>query len=130
MQHAAEMLIAMSIGMMVLGGLFGVALAVGGTDFKTVQEEAPAVTALVMAFNMAVPMGLWMRYRGHSRARSLEMGAAMFAPGVFAVALMELALIEAGLVCGVECGVMIPVMLGLMLYRRKDYGPAHGPVAH
>jgi hypothetical protein len=126
MRHAGEMLLAMVIGMMVLGGLFNLALSASGTDFDAVQDDAPAITALVMAFNMALPMGLWMRFRGHSRARSVEMGTAMFAPGVFAVALMELALIEAGVVCGVECGVMIPAMIGLMLFRRKEYVPRNG----
>jgi hypothetical protein len=58
-----------------------------------------------------------------------EMGAAVFAPGLLAVALMELALIEAGVGCGVECALMIPVMLGLMLYRRTEYGASHRPVA-
>lgn len=130
MRHAGEMLLAMVFGMMLLGGLFNLGLAVGGTDFGTVQNDAPVVTALVMAFNMALPMALWMRYRGHSRARSVEMGAAMFAPGLFAVALMELALIKAGVVCSIECGVMIPVMLGLMLYRRKEYGRGHRLAPH
>jgi hypothetical protein len=125
MWHASEMLLAMVVGVMVLGGLFRVVLAVAGTDVGTVQNDAPEVPALVMAFNMALPMALWMRYRGHSRARSVEMGAAMFAPGLFAVALMELALIEAGVVCGVECAVMIPAMFILMLYRRKDYTHPH-----
>jgi hypothetical protein len=129
LRHAGEMLLAMVVGMAILGGLFGLALAAGGTDFRTVQNDAPVITALVMAFNMALPMGLWMRFRGHSRARSVEMGAAMFAPGLLAVALMELALIGAGLVCTVECAVMIPVMVGLMLYRRGDYIHPHRELA-
>ena len=127
-RHAVEMLLAMLIGMMLRGGLFRLILAVAGTDYSAVKNDAPEVPALVMAFNMALPMALWMRYRGHSGARSVEMGAAMFAPGLFAVALMELALIETGAVCGVECAVMIPAMFILMLYRRKDYTHPHrGP---
>lgn len=124
-RHAVEMVLAMLIGMMVLGSLFRLVLAAAGTDFTTVKNDAPEITALVMAFNMALPMALWMRYRGHSRTRSVEMGAAMFAPGVLAVALMELALIEAGLGCGVECAVMIPAMFILMIHRRKDYTDPH-----
>ena len=116
----------MVVGMMVLGGLFNLGLAAAGTGFDAVQNEAPVVTALVMAFNMALPMAVWMSYRGHSSSRSIEMGAAMFAPGLLAVALMELALIKAGAVCSVECGVMIPVMVGLMLYRWKDYASVGG----
>lgn len=65
----SEMLLAMVIGMMVLGGVFDLVLAVGGTDFSTVKSDALEVPALVMAFNMVLPMALWMRYCGHSRAR-------------------------------------------------------------
>jgi hypothetical protein len=46
-------------------------------------------------------------------------------PGLFAAALMELSLIEAGVVCGLECAVMIPVMFIVMWHRREDYTDPH-----
>ena len=60
-RHYVEMLIAMFVGMGVLGG--GVAAA--GVDVE------PAELALLwMAFTMSVPMVAWMRYRGHGWAAS------------------------------------------------------------
>ena len=77
-----------------------------------------------MAFDMSVGMVVWMRYRGHGWASTLEMVGAMFAP---AVLLAPLSL------DGRHLGrashdrhtrAMLPLMLLVMLRRRAEYGGA------
>ncbi len=73
-RHYLEMVVAMLVGMAVLGTLHGLAW--------------PALTArtdvgvLVMATDMAIGMGAWMRVRGHSWRGIAEMSATMYAPFV------------------------------------------------
>jgi hypothetical protein len=121
-RHAVEMVVVMFVGMAVLGAVEGAVLALAGISTRDLVDDAPAVAALGMAFNMALPMTLWMFHRGHSRARGLEMGLAMFAPGVVAVVLLATTAIEGGAVCGFECMFMLPLMLSVMWLRRADYG--------
>ncbi len=77
-RHYLEMVVAMLVGMVVLG--------------PAEQLVWPALTAradvgvLVMATNMSIGMGAWMRFRGHSWRGIAEMSAAMYAP--FAVLLV------------------------------------------
>ena len=120
-RHAVEMIVVMFIGMAVMGAIAAAALAAAGSSTAELVDDAPAVAALGMAFNMALPMTLWMLHRGHSRARSLEMGLAMFAPGLLAVVLLATTAIESGAVCGFECMLMIPLMLAVMWVRRAEY---------
>ena len=128
MRHAVEMILVMFVGMAVMGAIAAGALAAAGISTRELVDDAPAVAALGMAFNMALPMTLWMLYRGHSRARSLEMGLAMFAPGLLAVALLATTAIESSAVCGLECMVMIPLMLAVMWVRRAEYeSPPRAP---
>jgi hypothetical protein len=83
--HYLEMVVAMAVGMIVLapvwswaGGLFGWTAALDRAD----------VSSMVMATNMTVAMGAWMKVRGHTWRPIVEMGAAMFLP--FAVLLVPL----------------------------------------
>ena len=70
--HYAEMLVAMLVGMVVLGWAEGL-IWPGSMDRADVG-------ALVMATNMAVGMGAWMRVRGHAWRGIGEMSAAMYLP--------------------------------------------------
>jgi uncharacterized RDD family membrane protein YckC len=77
-------------------------------------------------FNMTVPMVLWMRHRGHSTARIVEMAGAMLAVGLIAVACLWASVIESTAICGLECALMVPAMIGVMLLRRGEYArPVH-----
>ncbi|HUQ60015.1 hypothetical protein [Lentzea sp.] len=112
-RHGAEMLVAMLVGMALLGPLW------------TPQGVEPA--ALWMAVSMSVPMALWMRYRGHGRI--LEMCAAMAVPY-----LVLLVPYWAGLLDGeaVEMGghlLMLPAMAAVLVLRRHEHGtPSANPV--
>jgi flagellar biosynthetic protein FliP len=108
--HYVEMVAAMIIGMVALGPLWP-------SDWLARAD----VDALVMATNMTVAMGLWMRIRRHSWPRTVEMCAVMYLPFVALLvpywlgALSGHALMMAGHV------IMFPLMLVAMLWRRSEY---------
>jgi hypothetical protein len=59
----AEMCIVMCVGLAVLDAQFyGVARIIGYSDPAV---QLPEVSTLIVAVNMAVPMIVWMRFRGH-----------------------------------------------------------------
>ena len=76
-RHFVEMVVAMILGMAVLGGLaYGLLSLVGLGD----AQIRPELELFVMVLNMSVGMGLWMRHRGHRWSSILEMSGAMFVP--------------------------------------------------
>jgi hypothetical protein len=77
-RHYLEMVVAMLVGMAVLGSLHSLV-------WPSLTARAD-VAVLVMATDMAIGMGAWMRFRGHSWRGIAEMSAAMYAP--FAVLLV------------------------------------------
>jgi hypothetical protein len=83
------------------------------------------VMALVMATDMSLGMGAWMRYRGHSWGPIAEMTAVMYLPfALFLLAVWGGAMSGAAML-GAGHLLMLPTMLGLMVWRREEYG--HGP---
>jgi hypothetical protein len=124
--HFGEMVVAMIVGMMLLGALDRVALVAAGTSVFAVRESAPAVMALVMAFNMTAGMTVWMRHRGHSWARVADMAGAMFIPAIGAIALSWYGVVDSGSILAVEHIAMLPAMVAVMLLHRDEYSrPAH-----
>lgn len=113
-RHAIEMVIAMLVGMVVLGPVWSFAWP--GLDANTTAG------VLVMATNMSIGMAVWMRIRGHGAAAIAEMCAAMYLPFLvllpftWAGLLPDMALMTAGHV------LMVPAMLVAMLRRRHEYG--------
>ena len=77
-RHYLEMVVGMLVGMAVLGSLHSLV-------WPSLTDRAD-VAAMVMATDMAIGMGAWMRFRGHSWRGIAEMSAAMYAP--FAVLLV------------------------------------------
>ncbi len=73
-RHYLEMVVAMLVGMFALGPLED---AVWPALFARTD-----VGVLVMATNMSIGMGAWMRFRGHSWRGIAEMSAAMYLPFV------------------------------------------------
>ena len=124
-RHLLEMVLAMMVGMAVLG----VALAVLG--------EPPGYANLFVRYGlmgafMAAPMVGWMRYRGHPWSDGLEMTAAMLVPTLALVAPVELGVAVPGLSEGslmmLSHVAMIAGMVVLMIYRFERY--AHGWQCH
>jgi hypothetical protein len=112
-RHYLEMVVAMLVGMVVLG-------PVEGLVWPDLTARAD-VGVLVMATNMAIGMGAWMRYRGHSWRGTAEMSASMYAPFLvllvpfWAGAIGESALMTWGHL------LMLPAMAAAMLLRPAEY---------
>jgi hypothetical protein len=117
-RHFAEMLLAMFVGMAVLGGLAELVFTLSGSSFS---DQSAGVHVMLMGFNMTVPMVGWMAYRGHTRARSVEMAAAMIVPSLVAAALAWAGALDGGAALGLQHAAMIPAMLGVMLWRYDEY---------
>jgi hypothetical protein len=117
-RHFGEMLLAMFLGMGVLGGLAELAFAAAGSSLS---DQPGGSRVMLMGFNMTVPMIIWMSYRGHSVARNAEMAMSMIVPSIAAAALAWAGALESGAALGVQHAVMIPAMLAVMLWRYEDY---------
>jgi len=124
-RHLLEMVVAMMIGM----GVLGLALAALG--------EPPGYANLLLRYGlmsafMAAPMVACMRYQGHSRRDGGEMTVAMVVPMLAPVVLVEMGVAVPGLSEGslmvVSHVAMIAGMVALMLYRFDRY--AHGSHDH
>jgi len=117
-RHLLEMVVAMMVGM----GVLGLALAAVG--------EPPGYANLLVRYGlmgafMAAPMVAWMRYRGHSWSDGAEMTAAMLFPMLAPVALVELGVEVPGLSEGslmvLSHAAMVGGMVALMAYRFDRY---------
>ncbi|MEU8206864.1 hypothetical protein [Streptosporangium sp. NPDC049046] len=113
--HYVEMIIAMFVGMVVLGML----LSAVGLGFS--HDRQPELAYLLMAFDMSVGMAAWMRYRGHGWASTLEMCAAMFVPVVPLFPLLWLGFIDGGSLMTIAHVAMFPLMLAVMFRRLDEY---------
>jgi hypothetical protein len=120
------MVVAMLLGMFVLGGALVLVLGAFGIDVDSWSSDAPALLLISMAFTMTVPMVAWMRYRGHGWTPALEMTAAMFVPSFVTVGLLWLELVEdIDALLVIEHVAMLLAMLAVMLARYAEYA---GPV--
>jgi hypothetical protein len=121
-RHYVEMVVAMVLGMAVLGIPAEAGLRIIGTSTSELQNDAPAVALLGMAVIMTVPMVGWMAYRGHGRRPNSEMAASMFLPTFGVIALLWGGLVEDFMtLMTLEHVVMLPSMLVAMLLRRAEY---------
>ena len=125
-RHYLEMLLAMGVGMVVLGGLDSAVLSAVGSSTARVEEEAPALILLAMGFNMTVPMVAWMRVRGHAWGPSAEMAASMILPSLAVVGFLAAGVVtDLGTLLGIQHVVMLPAMLVAMLLRKDEYSHPH-----
>ena len=112
-RHYLEMLVAMIAGMVVLG-------AAEGLVWPGLDDRAD-VHALVMATNMAIGMGAWMRIRGHDRRHTVRMCAAMGLGFVPVLPAYWAGLIGAEAMEMLGHGLMLVLMLVVMLRDRHDH---------
>ena len=131
LRHLLEMIAVMMLGMCVLGAAWGAFHeVVFGNAFADAWRDYVVLAAFAMAFNMTVPMVLWMRYRGHSWERGGEMAAAMNLPLLPLLVLYSLDVIPAQAVLGLQMVLMIPAMVPAMLYRKEEYSAPHQRAWH
>jgi hypothetical protein len=131
LRHLLEMIVVMMLGMCALGAAWGAFHEiVFGSAFADAWRDYVGLAAFAMAFNMTVPMVLWMRYRGHSWERGGEMATAMNLPLLPLLLLYSLDLIPAPAVLGLQMMLMIPAMVLAMLYRKEEYSATHQTAWH
>ncbi len=125
-KHYLEMVVAMFVGMFVLGGAAATLLGLAGVDLSDWHTDAPALMLLWMATTMTVPMAAWMRLRGHGWAATAEMSASMYLPTFLAIALLAAGAVEGhGTLMAIQHVVMFPAMLAAMLLRPAEYAGHH-----
>jgi flagellar biosynthetic protein FliP len=120
------MIVAMMLGMCVLGAAFGALhVVLFGSGFAAAWQRHVELAAFAMAFNMTLPMVLWMRHRGHSWERGEEMAGAMFVPALALLVLFWLGGIPDGAVVPLQMVLMLLAMILVMLYRVDEYSAPH-----
>jgi hypothetical protein len=126
MRHYLEMVVAMFVGMAVLG----LPLYAVGTGWHELAIESPAIGFLGMATSMTVPMVGWMMYRGHGRRANMEMSASMFVPTFAVIALTWADVVtDTGALMTIEHVAMFVAMAAVMLLRPAEYIHRHGVAA-
>jgi hypothetical protein len=118
-RHYLEMVVAMVTGMVVLGGLLSGAVAATRLDHRL--GSRPELAAFEMALTMSAGMIVWMRYRRHTWASTLEMVGAMFAPVIGLTPLTWLDIIPSESLMMLTHAAMLPLMLVIMIRRRHEY---------
>jgi hypothetical protein len=108
-RHFVEMLLAMVVGMVVLGPLW--------PDLHGSTE----LHLLVMATNMTLGMAVWMAVRRHRWVAIAEMGLAMYVPFVVLLPPFWAGWLSAGAVFVLGHVLMLPAMLLAMLRRPSEY---------
>ena len=125
-RHYVEMVVAMFLGMVVLGAPAGWALGAVGSSWSELNTDAPELMLLGMAVTMTVPMVGWMRHRGHGWRANTEMSASMLVPTFGAIALLQADVVDdVGALLVVEHVAMLLGMLGAMLLRPTEYTHHH-----
>jgi hypothetical protein len=112
-RHYLEMVVAMLAGMVVLGPLEGL--------MWPALAARPDVGAMVMATNMSIGMGTWMRFRGHSWRGVAEMSAAMYVPFMVLLVPFWAGAIDEGALMTWGHLLMLPAMAVPMLLRPHEY---------
>lgn len=116
-RHYIEMVVAMLLGMAILGSASSLLIDL---------PDRTAVTLVEMAVWMTVPMIAWMRFRGHGWRATNEMAAAMLLPAAGTLALLGTGVVtDPDLLLMLEHTVMLPAMLVAMLLRRQEYTGHH-----
>jgi hypothetical protein len=127
-RHYVEMVIAMFLGMAILGLPAGWALSAMGSSWSALNDDAPALMFLGMATTMTVPMVAWMMYRGHGLRANAEMSASMFVPTFAVIGVLWAGIVtDLGVLMVAEHLAMLLAMAGVMLLRPAEYAcGAHG----
>ncbi|WP_020574648.1 hypothetical protein [Actinopolymorpha alba] len=121
-RHAVEMIVAMVVGMVLLAPIWNAVLTWLGLDQAL---ERPDLAGLVAATDMTVAMTVWMLYRGHGRARIVEMGAAMFVPYLLLIVPYWLGIFPGEHILMGGHALMMPAMAVAMLAHRGKYARHH-----
>jgi hypothetical protein len=121
-QHLLEMVVAMFVGMFVLGMPADMLFeAVGWTALT--EQTVPST--LLMATYMNVGMAAWMRFRGCGWPAVAEMCVAMYASFAVMYPFFWAGVVDGMAVMMVGHVLMVPAMVVAMLFRRDEYSRGH-----
>jgi hypothetical protein len=125
-RHYTKMVVAMFLGMFVVGMPLAALLGAVGVDVADWRTNERELLLLGMAFTMSAPMAAWMRYRGHGWAPVWEMTGSMFVPSFAAIGLLWAGTVdETDALLLIQHAGMFPSMLAVMLLRLDEY-TGHG----
>ncbi len=119
--HLGEMLLAMMVGMMILGVL---GTAVLGPLGYTLDPRSDLYEVVMTVF-MVVPMAAWMGFRGMASRPIAEMSAAMVVVPILLICAGRLDVLDRSVVLQLERTLMLPSMLVPMLLRLNYYTSSH-----
>ena len=115
LRHYGEMVLAMFLGMAILG-------LPADRAMRAVGADSDAFMFLEMATTMTVPMVGWMIYRGHGWRANTEMSASMFVPTFAVIGVLTTGILtDVGILMAAEHVVMLLAMAGVMLLRPDEY---------
>jgi flagellar biosynthetic protein FliP len=118
-RHFGVMVALMYAGMFVLDPVYEMAVALAGVDDP--WGRLPVLSNIIMAFNMSVPMVLYMRHRRHAWREIVEMSAAMLLPAALTIGPYLLGIMTAGTMMSFSHAAMIPLMAVAMMLRFRGY---------
>ena len=121
--HGLEMVLAMIIGMAVLG--VPVAIVARSLGVADLHHDLPVIGAIVMAVEMTLPMAWWMDRRGHGRRMIVEMSLAMTIPTIGLVLAALFGIIAGASIMAWQDPLMYVAMLAAMLWRWDAYSGGH-----
>lgn len=98
-----------------LDPVYEMAVALTGVDDP--WGRLPVLSNIIMAFNISVPMVLYMRYRRHAWRAIVEMAATMILPAALTMGPYLLGIMTAGTMMSFSHGAMIPLMAVAMMLR-------------
>ncbi|WP_206061786.1 hypothetical protein [Nonomuraea basaltis] len=116
LRHCLEMVIAMSLGMLLLGLVWSAVLP---------EITRIDVSTLIMAADMSIGMAVWMRVRRHSWPSIAEMSLAMLVPFLILLVPYWFGALPGHLVMPIGHVLMFGFMIATMLRRRKEYAHQH-----
>jgi hypothetical protein len=122
--HYVEMCMVMCLGAITLSVLFfGAAALLGYSDLP---QRAPALTVLIIAINLSLPMAIWMRFRGMAWRPTLEMSGSTMVAGLLLIAGYRRGIIAQDSLMELQTGILAcPLMLAVMLVRFPLYSTSH-----
>ncbi len=126
LRHYLEMVAAMVAGMVLLGPPLMITSRLFGYSFMS----DPTIRTLIMAADMSIGMIVWMRYRGHTWERTLEMLAGMTIPFLAFLVPMWLGLIFESTLNVLGHLAMLVGMWVSMVLRRAEYSIDHSQHMH
>jgi hypothetical protein len=121
-RHLVEMIVAMFVGMAVLGS--AVSLVFGLLGHANLLHFA-GLRGLLMTGYMTLGMSLWMRHRRHGWRPVAEMAGAMVAPYLLLIVPFSAGWLSAEVFLATMHLLMLPSMVVAMLYRRGEYSQDH-----